>query len=140
MPRTVPPTEGQHILDELLGEIALSVTHYGTVEDNPHLRIADVHGTGYLTGASAAILDCLADQQTSSKREEDLMTVATFALLAVIAGRQRDAALLLLNPPPLPPLIGYAQSEPETEFNELVERLLTNRPMAYPQLAAVNFR
>ena len=130
-------SHGQSILDEVLGQIVLDITSRGEVEDHPMLRIAGTHGSGFLAGSAAAMLDSVvgADGQD---RESDLLSAAVFSILAVISDRMGDAAALAdeqadLDPSPWSSA-GFEKDDAGAYFSDLLNKI-TAAPTKFARAA-----
>jgi hypothetical protein len=87
---------GLAVLQELVERIVNDVTCAGDVENNPFIQIALKHGSGYLTGTAAELIDNVADNAGSpfvdvNDLEEDLLLAAVACINTIIAGRLADA-------------------------------------------------
>lgn len=128
----------QRELDSILGEIVYSITEDGDVEGNKFLLLAETHGSGFLTGSAAALLD-VATNQFGADREVSLLAVAKNAILAVIADRRADgetAAFAAATPSPtLSSEIKPAAPDDDADLQDvdlkrLIDRLIGGLPPA----------
>ena len=121
-------SHGQSILDEVLGQIVVDITSHGDVDDHPMLQIANTHGSGFITGSAAALLDSVAVEY-GQDRETDLIAAAVFSILAVVADRMRDAAFLAneeTKPDPSPwATAGFDKDDAGGYFEDLLKKIST---------------
>lgn len=119
-------SHGQSILDEVLGQIVVDITSRGDVEDHPMLQLANTHGSGFLTGSAAALLD-VSPNASGQDRESDLLAAAVFSILAMISDRMSDAEALAdeeVAPDPSPwSTAGFDKDDAGVYFDDLLKKL-----------------
>ena len=121
-------SHGQSILDEVLGQIVFDITSRGDVEDHPMLQLANTHGSGFLTGSAAALLD-VSPNASGQDRESDLLAAAVFSILAMISDRMSDAKALsdeeaTLDPSPWS-TAGFDKDDAGAYFEDLLNKIST---------------
>lgn len=88
--------EGADMFRDISEVVSENILQHDPVFHTPELLNAEIHGTGYLTGAAAEMLSvAVSDRRNGGSAvefEDDMMEVIRLAYLAIMNERRSDAA------------------------------------------------